>query len=118
MECEYKARAGWGDTATLTVLADILDLEVLVFTTPDARLDVNDIPQKPRALRFRKGGKGNNSSPRRLFCHFHNGHYNYLRKTESSLATRLGPAAPHEHYLNGTHDVSTGMCDSLPCTCT
>ena len=104
-------RVGWGDTATLLVLAEALDTDILLFTTPDARVSGKNLVNRPRPLRFRKAGRAGNAAPRRLYCRFHDSHYIFLEKFRKD-GKKVGVYASHDHYLQGTHDVATGTCVS------
>jgi hypothetical protein len=106
--CSASSNAGWGDTATVLVLSEALDIDVFLYLTPDPRVASNDLPNKFKPLLFRKSSHSN-ASPRKLMIRFHQGHFIYLtRFGEGSV--RVGGTASQEHYLTGTHDVATGMC--------
>lgn len=104
MSCAHFA--GCGDTATILVLSQALDIDVYLFLSPDERLTGSDLHNCCKLLRFRKAGE-TNSSARRLCCRIHDSHYTFLEKYKKD-GGKMPPAADQEHYLNGTHDVATG----------
>lgn len=99
---------GWGDTATILVLSEQLDIDVFLYTPPDTRLSTQDLPNKFRPLLFRKSTH-KKAADNRLIIRYHEGHFIYQTRFNDTK-TRIGNAAEHEHYLTGTHDVATGRC--------
>jgi hypothetical protein len=99
---------GWGDTATVMVLSEVLDIDVHLYVAPDTRLS-QQLPNKFRPLLFRKCTHAKSASDRRMYLRFKNSHFIYVSKFGTTTA-KSGQFADHEHYLTGTHDVATGMC--------
>jgi hypothetical protein len=106
--CSFLFYSGWGDTATVLVLSEQLDIDVFMYTPPDTRLSTQELPNKFRPLIYRKSTH-KKAGPTRMVIRYHESHFIYQKRFQDSTA-RIGVAADHEHYLTGTHDVATGRC--------
>jgi hypothetical protein len=104
--------AGRADTATLMVLSETLDIDAYMYVAPDLRVSspaVKDtIPKFLRPLVFRKSTH-QNAIARKVHMRYRDGHIIYLEPLGDKQT--VGQGANHKHYLTGTHDVATGMCD-------
>jgi hypothetical protein len=99
--------AGWGDTATILVLSEVLDVDVHLYAPPDTRLASRNLPNKFRPLLFRRSTHTKPATTK-LVLRYHEGHFIYMARFKQGA--RTGVFADHEHYLTGTHDVATGRC--------
>lgn len=113
--CKYpwctNTSVGCGDTATIMVLSEELDIDVFLYTPPDQRLATTDLPKIFRPLLFRRSThpKAAAPAPNRMVLRYKEGHFICQSKFGDSTE-RHGQLANHEHYLTGTHDVATGRC--------
>jgi hypothetical protein len=101
--------AGWGDTATIMVLSEVLDVDVHLYMPPDVRLSSRNLPNKFRPLLFRRSTH-TKPAVTKMVLRFHQCHFIYMARFKDKGVRRTGVFADHEHYPTGTHDVATGRC--------
>jgi hypothetical protein len=97
----------------MMLLSEVLDIDVVLFMAPDARVKLSKDTVSIRPLKFLKYSHKNTAGPRKLFMRFKFQHFILLEPDGSKSRIMPGTAADEKHYLTGSHDVATGMCVSL-----
>jgi hypothetical protein len=109
--------AGWGDTATILLLSEVLDIDTLLWVAPDQRIKLTKDMPTLKCLKFRRHKEKASAGSRKLYLRFKHSHFIVLKPRQLNSKINPGSAANEDHYLNGTHDVATGMCVSVAGMC-
>ena len=91
-------------------LTEVLDIDCILFVPPQTRFKLAGTKFRVKPLKFRNIRHRDQAGPRKLYLRLKFNHFIVYIPSGAEASISAGAAANEDHYLDGTHDVATGMC--------